>query len=317
MMSAPIDQPETPSLAPRAGADLRAARERLGWSLHDIAVSLRIRTQYLEALEAGRIDALPGNAYAIGFLRTYANALGLDANEIARRFKVEAAEVNQKTELAFPAPVPERGVPAGAVVLLGIVLAVGAYVGWYRLSGEGRLPAETNTQIPVRLAPLAQQAPPPATPPPAPVAVAAVPPPATPAPVGASPAPAVSPSSAAAAPVAPPVSPLPDDSSSAQPRILLRATADAWVQVRDRTGSVLLNRILHPGETWAVPAKPNLLLTTGNAGGTDIVVDGASSPPLGGSGMVRRDLPLDPDLIKDGKLAAPATQTAGVRLTNP
>ena len=39
--------------------------------------------------------------------------------------------------------------------------------------------------------------------------------------------------------------------------------------VRDRAGPVLLNRTLHPGETWEVPAKPNLLLTTGNAGGTD------------------------------------------------
>ena len=35
----------------------------------------------------------------------------------------------------------------------------------------------------------------------------------------------------------------------------------------------------------------------------DLVVDGVSTPSLGGSGAVRRDLPLDPDLIKDGKLA--------------
>ena len=76
------------------------------------------------------------------------------------------------------------------------------------------------------------------------------------------------------------------------------------MQVRDRAGSVLLNRILHPGETWEVPAKSNLLLTTGNAGGTDLLVDGVVSAPLGGNGAVRRDLPLDPDLIKDGKLTA-------------
>jgi cytoskeleton protein RodZ len=60
-----------------------------------------------------------------------------------------------------------------------------------------------------------------------------------------------------------------------------------------------------------VPAKPNLLLTTGNAGGTDLVVDGASSPSLGGNGVVRRDLPLDPDLIKDGKLAPAAAARPG------
>jgi cytoskeleton protein RodZ len=74
---------------------------------------------------------------------------------------------------------------------------------------------------------------------------------------------------------------------------------------------VLLNRTLHPGETWEVPAKPNLLLTTGNAGGTDLLVDGVTIPSLGGSGAVRRDVPLDPDLIKDGRLppAGPRSNT--------
>ena len=52
-------------------------------------------------------------------------------------------------------------------------------------------------------------------------------------------------------------------------------------------------RILHAGETWAVPARPNLLLTTGNAGGTDLLVDGVASPSLGASGAVRRDLAQD------------------------
>jgi cytoskeleton protein RodZ len=47
-----------------------------------------------------------------------------------------------------------------------------------------------------------------------------------------------------------------------------------------------------------------LLLTTGNAGGTDLLLDGLATPSLGASGTVRRDMPLDPDLIKDGKLAA-------------
>ncbi len=310
MMSTAIERDDALPFAPRAGADLRAARERVGWTLQELAGALRIRQPYLEALEAGRLNELPGNAYALGFLRTYSSALGLDPNEIARRFKAEAATVNQKTELTFPVPVPERGVPAGAVVLLGVLLAIGAYAGWYRLSGEGRLPAETNTQVPVRLAPLVEQAVPPNTPLPATaVASSATAAPASTGPVpvqqaeDAPPALAISPSSAAAAPVTPPpVLPAAPDQSD-QSRILVRASADAWMQVRDRAGSVLLNRILHAGETWQVPAKPNLLLTTGNAGGTDLLVDGAPTSPLGGNGAVRRDLPLDPDLIKDGRLA--------------
>ena len=293
-------------IAPRAGAVLRAARERVGWSLHDIATALHIRLQYLEALEAGRINELPGNAYALGYLRSYARTLGLDPNEVARRFKAEAAVVTKKPRLVFPMPVPERGAPAGAVALLGVLLVIGAYAGWYRLSGDGKLPAETSTQVPQRLAPLAEQA---ARPPPSlPTPVVGPPPLPFPPPAvqlaETPPVPPVSPSSAAAAPVTPAPTPTGPGGQSGQLHIVLRANADSWVQVRDRAGPVLLTRILHPGETWEVPAKPNLLLTTGNAGGTDLVVDGVTAPSLGGNGVVRRDLPLDPDLIKDGKLAA-------------
>ena len=327
MMSSTAEPGADLPQAPAAGALLRAARERVGWTLAEIAAALRIRPYYLEALEDGRVDELPGNAYALGFLRTYASALGLDANEIARRFKNEAALVNRRPELQFPVPVPERGVPAGALVLLGVLLAVAAYTGWYTLSGDGRLPAETSLQVPARLAPLAEQAvpAPPVQPPPAPLASAApaasAPAPALTVSVASEPkpdapaVPAISPSSAAAA-----VNPLPAQpaqDSTDPSRILLRANADAWVQVRDRAGSVLLNRILHAGETWPVPAKPNLLLTTGNAGGTELLVDGVSTPSLGSSGFVRRDLPLDPDLIKDGKLTVSslpaATQPGAIR----
>jgi cytoskeleton protein RodZ len=310
--------------AARAGADLREARERLGVPLHDVALKLRIRLPHLEALEEGRISMLPGNAYALAFVRTYANALGLDAEEMVRRFKTEAAEFSRRTELAFPIPMPEHGLPGGAVLLLGVVLAIGAYTGWYRLSGEGRLPAEAVTAIPERLAPLAEQALPRASR----LATGAMTeaagiPKAIPAdPVTAemlaNPAPpvmAISPSSAAAAqlpsrpmdfsggaallPMTAPGVPTADEG-----RMVLRVSADAWLLVKDRGGAILLNRVLKAGESWPVPPRPDLLLTTGNAGGTDIVVDGVNGPSLGSVGSVRRDLPLDLEAIKNGKLAS-------------
>jgi len=320
--------------APRVGADLSAARERLGWSLEDVAASLRIRLHFLNALERGRVADLPGNTYALGFLRTYAAALGLDPDELTRRFRAEAAEVNRLTTLSFPVPVPSRGVPAGAVVLLGVVLAIGAYIGWYRLSGNGELPPEVVPPVPARLLPLAERAVPPvALPPPQSAQPAPGPSAATaiahvsPAPTRTDtpePTPSVAPTQAAAATtMVAPTQPAPAQPTTlqpttlqptpGQPRIVLSATADAWLLVRDKAGPVLLNRVLHPGESWPVPAQPNLLLTTGNAGGTDILVDGAATPSLGISGGVRRDIPLDPDLLKAGKppsAASPIT-TAG------
>ena len=321
-----VEQMQNPEAsAPRAGADLRAARERLGWSLAEVSEALRIRRVYLQALEEGRLDELPGNAYAVAFARTYANRRGLDPDEMGRRFKAEAGKVTRKTKLAFPVPVPERGVPAGAVVLLGVTLAVGAYAGWYRLSGEGRLPAEA-TVVPARLAPLAEQALPPRAVPPSAVAdqtpapadsrVAA-------APVDSHATQAPSPTSAVAAPVPPvaatdpsaapvlatPPGPAagPAEAGADQSRIVVRASADAWLLVRERGGAILLNRTLKSGETWPVPVRPNLVMTTGNAGGTELVVDGVAAASIGKNGAVRRELPLDADMIKDGKL----TQTVG------
>jgi hypothetical protein len=69
----------------------------------------------------------------------------------------------------------------------------------------------------------------------------------------------------------------------------------------------LLNKMFHAGDSWPVPAdKPGLTLNTGNAGATIINVDGAPMPQsLGTPGMVRRDVPLDADLLKSGQLPPP------------
>jgi cytoskeleton protein RodZ len=292
--------------AARVGADLRAARQRLGWELPDVAAGLRIRLPYLEAIEGGRLSELPGNAYAMGFVRTYATALGLDPDEVSRRFKAEAQEVNAKTQLTFPAPVPQRGVPAGAVVLLGILIAAGAYVGWYRYSGgeDGRV-AQTSTTPPPRLAAMA---PPPQSPQVASILPSSPPPaPGQPAP-GVSvpvPMPVPTPVPVAIAPPAPVPAPPPVTT-----RLVLHAKSGGWVQVREKQGQVLLNRVLRAGESWPVPMKPQLLLTTSNAGAMQLLVDGVAAPPLGPVGAMRRDVPLDPDVIKAGKLPTNPTTAA-------
>ncbi len=339
----------------RVGARLAAARERMGWTLADVAATLRIREPHLRAIEAERHEDLPAPAYAIGFVRSYATLLGLDPDDLARRFRDELGGEHRNTDLQFPAPVPERGVPAGALVLLGMVIAVGAYVGWYRLSGERPAPPPV-TAPPDRLMtppvippavnpPTASAAPnsganaepataapsplpapndaaeakasPPSSAEPAPEAPAA---PANPAPPAAAntvsnPAPSgsgasavsTSPLAANAAPL-PAAAALPPATAAVESHMLIRASADSWVEVRDRKGHVLLNRTLHSGETWPVPDQPEgapqLLLTTGNAGGTEIVVDGTPAPPLGAAGKVRRDVPLDAALIAGGKPAA-------------
>jgi len=115
------------------GQELRARREQLGWALPDIANWLRIRLPYLEALEAGRIGDLPGTAYAVGFLKTYAAALGFEAEEMARRFGPESGgALQRKPDLSFPAPPPDRSIPVSVRVAAGLVVVAIAYVVWFR-----------------------------------------------------------------------------------------------------------------------------------------------------------------------------------------
>lgn len=319
------------------GADLRLARQRLGWELSALAARLRIRQSYLEAIEEGRIDDLPGNAYAVGFLRTYAAAIGLDADEIARRFRAEVADVNTVTKLVFPAPVPERGVPALAVVLVGLVIVIGGYAAWYQFGGSRQAGVESTPAAPARLAAIAPLPAPPlsAGPTASPTPTENPAPPAivlpTPIPVPVSTVPGVIPAAPAAQPAAAvdPKIAMPDASrslASLNPdggRLALRAKAEAWIQLRDKaTNAVVLERTLNPGEVLPIPNRTGLLLTTGNAGGTEVLLDGQATPSLGGDGAVRRGLPMEVDAVRQGLLApssapSPASLQSGQPVAQP
>jgi cytoskeleton protein RodZ len=320
------------------GAELRQAREGLGWALGDIAARLKIRAAFLEAIEAGDLTALPAPAYAAGFIRSYAEALGLDPEEILRRFRAEGMTRTRTPMLAFPEAVPDRGVPPGAIAILVAVIAIGGYVIWYGQSEHRRQAADAVPPIPTKFAPLALPKPSPvktakqAAPPskashlPAPPFQTAAHPVVTPAPSGAAsiaapagstksgitatslpppvklvvpgattpdaaapspPAPRSSsahpppaPASAAVAPPAPPA-------VSAQPdNIVLIATARSWVEIRNVRGKILFSRVMEPGESWPLPDEPGLTLTTGNAGGTELIRNGVPGPPLGPPGSV-------------------------------
>jgi cytoskeleton protein RodZ len=79
-------------------------------------------------------------------------------------------------------------------------------------------------------------------------------------------------------------------------RIVLQATAESWIQVRDADHSVLFTGVLKPGESYRVPDRPGLSMRAGNAGGLDVMVDGKPVPSLGPTGAVR-NVTLDPQSL--------------------
>lgn len=144
---------ELPEESPRdnVGEVLRRARESYGQDLESVAEALRIRHVHLRSIEDGRYADLPGVAYAVGFVRTYADYLRLDRDEIVRRFKHEVAGQDEAVQLVFPTPVPEGKVPGGAIVLISVLLVAVIYGVWFYLSNQGTQIADLIPDVPERL----------------------------------------------------------------------------------------------------------------------------------------------------------------------
>jgi len=80
-------------------------------------------------------------------------------------------------------------------------------------------------------------------------------------------------------------------------RVVLRAVADTWVQVQGDGNDLLLSRILNAGDTYLVPNAVTAKLTTGNAGGLQILLDGKLLPAIGESGAVKRNVPISAEAL--------------------
>lgn len=142
--------------ASNVGTILRQARQALGEDVRHCAVYLRIREPYLRAIEDGRYEDLPGRAYAIGFVRAYAVHLGLDGDKVVERFKIESGDIEAQAELVVPEPTAESSMPGGALVAASLLIAIGAYGGWYYVSTHHRLVTEAPAiDLPTRPAPVA------------------------------------------------------------------------------------------------------------------------------------------------------------------
>ena len=437
---------------PEIGSVLRATRIQAGLELRDVATMLKIRYVFMVAIEEGRYHELPGTAYAVGFVRAYADYLGLDSEAVVQRFKEEVAGKVSRQNLYFPTPVPEGRVPGGTILLFSVILICIVYGGWYVLSATDRSMVDVVPALPQRLVSLlggvsshgangsttTAVAAPAATPAtagpsgtagttssggtPAAEASSSVVPPAVglpfatptggetggageqpgggtgPRPSGdprpgiALPLPAASASTATAppsppagtdtgtgesgdeiplvsgpadetvrgpgplVPMAPRTKPMPHAAgdagvpavptappaptgptlplaADAQPaaanpppppapppaadaglpvgrtygsqnrevHVLIKASQETWMQIRNADGDSIFTKVLHPGDVYRVPDRAGTRLRTGNAGGLLLIIDGGEAQPLGPVGQVLRDVPVDAASLRKGR----------------
>jgi cytoskeletal protein RodZ len=279
------------------GTLLCATRMRLGKDLQQIAQILHIRYNYLVAIEDGRYEDLPGQAYAIGFVRAYADHLGLDGDEIVRRYKEHSSGLKARAVFEFPLPTPDSGVPSGALILIAMVMGMVIYGVWYAVAGSDRNAVQVIQEVPDRLTALLNPAPPPADAP-APEAVSAEDGTDVPAdtPPGETPTAGLVPETATTTNV--PVSTDGPPAETAPADIVeLRAKADVWITLKvaeqaDRT------QLLKKDEVFRAPeGGGGMTLVTAKPGDLEILVNGKVMPTLD-AGVFAKGVPLDPGQLK-------------------
>jgi cytoskeleton protein RodZ len=320
------------------GQDLRAARLRRGDDLATVSRALKIRKDHLEALEEDRLDALPGRTYAIGFVRSYADYLGLDAVQSVERFKAEIAGRSDHTtpQVQVIDEDEHRRLPQGWKIIAGVVIVLLIYGAYHLIVSADQMLSQPTTPPPPQATAKPVVAAKPVTPH---VAAAptttigntttpggsaqAVPPSGATPQAGQTSLPGVTPApgttTATASPPTPPTNglmPSGDNAAAAtQPaplasgqvyggqnrtaRVILRVHEATRILVQGADGRVFINRALKAGDSYQVPNLVGLTLTTPNAGAVELELDNASMGFAGHSQEVKDGISLDPQAIVD------------------
>lgn len=296
---------ETASETKDIGSVLRQARDAQGASLEDVSALLKIREDHLQALENNDFDRLPGHVYAIGFIRTYATHLGLNAGELISLFK-EATMILPIEDAAYNDAGGEP-VSLGLKVGLGVFAVFLVYLMWLIAGGAGTSEREASVKPPVNA--VASSASDETAPIEAPKAVVVTPParPQT--------GEALNPQSEAAIveaeaeadtkaegePVqavglsqdvevaalqAPQAEAVSDREPVVPQKVDIRASRRTWMRIENTDGTVLFSSIIRDGESFTLEEDAPYTLATRDAGALHFHVDDEKVGDVGRRGQI-------------------------------
>ena len=267
------------------GVVLQQARQGKHMKLPSISKKLKIKEIYLEALEKGDYHVFPALVYGVGFLRSYATFLELNADEMVARFHKETAGIKEET-LDMPRAHNPKILPSPKVTFWSLVVLFFLYLiwNWFQVMTDNPLsaiekPVLFNVTEVVNVD--------------------------EPAPLTADEIPdaektedqAASETEATATQRTPMVYGL-----KTPARVSFVATDKTTVEIRDtEADSVLLKKDLEVGDIYnPVADSEGLVLKTTNAGGLDVYVDGKKIKALGKKGQTRTGVQMDAkSLLKD------------------
>ena len=254
-----LDNGRTPG---GAGSQLRAARERSGMTLSQVAQETRISRRHLENIERGDFEALPARTYAIGFAKTFAKVVGLDPADIGAMVSAEMAarqpEKRQRApsfEPGDPARIPSARLGLLSVVAVILLLAGLFFAARLMFAPAAELPSLVEQQQ-------AEQA------------------------------------AARAAAAGNEAGRGAGDTAPAGPVIFTALEDGVWVKFYDGDGAQLMQKMMAKGERYTVPtdvARPRLW--TGRPDALAISIGGRDVARLAKEDTVMRDVPVTAEAL--------------------
>jgi cytoskeleton protein RodZ len=268
------------------GASFKKAREFRGITLDQIAKETRISTRFLAAIEDEEFHLLPGGVFNRGFIRSYAERVGLDPDQAIADYE-RLASVGEPSDIPSTENTPstgrERHLYPAAIAILAVAIGI-----FYFVTRESR-PVQTATQPPV-----SKPAPPVQQPAPAPAAPAETAPDPNAIPV----ADQTPPPTAVSAPTPAPVTAPPRAATQAL-TLDVEAHEQTWIKVTsDGNSANAGGEILEPGMRRKFTAANSLYISIGNAAGCTLKINDKVMKPLGKSGQVK-SVTITPATLND------------------
>lgn len=270
------------------GASFKQARESKGISLDQIATETRISTRFLSAIENEEFHLLPGGIFNRGFVRAFAEKVGLDADQAVADYE-RLAEVRPPEVVSTPEPASarkkDRHLYPIALGALAVVIVI-----FYIVNRESGHTAQTASAPPSAPAATSQpaQAPAPTIEPTPEVAPPLTPPETAPQTTPAAPQPAPP-------PALPPATPTPAPKTALT--LEVEAHEQTWIKVVADGNAVDPSEVLESGTTRKFTAQSSISISVGNAAGLSLKLNDKPMKPLGKSGQVR-ELTITPDTVK-------------------
>jgi cytoskeleton protein RodZ len=272
------------------------ARLNKGLTQEQAGALLKVRVKIIKDFEDGEQIDLPGLAYKVGFVRSYARLLDLDGDLLVKEFK-ESLELNSfKEEYKFLTPELNKNnfIPIGAVV--SVFIAILSYTGWYYSDRSNKIEEVSDKKIVEMSSKISE----------------------------------IDNNSYVIieenfsndllsskrnddekkVQEVDRKTNLKDDqvesitikntelSATANERdpsteMVLKAIGNSWVEIEDVDGNILMTRLMRPGETYVVPNINGLTFNTGNAGALSLSQGNVIVPKLGEVGEIITARPLN------------------------